>query len=539
MGDEPAERMDSEHDGGRQGANDARREGETADAQAAPHAAEPLEPAASSSVVAGRDARPFPHRPRLADHVLPRRHRMDGRDFGLLHDTARDEAVELEPRLLDLALLADGTRDFDGIVLAAAAGGLYRRASEIGGLFADLDRRGMLTSGVAPRPRPRPVETGKPLEVLPDYRFVCDGNGGCCVTYGSIPFGEDEASRALLLASGHLGEGAATAFSPLFGSAGGRHAVALFDGRCAFLADDGRCRVELAAAVLRDASGRSLLAPEGGYAARGKPRGCQTYPATFVDDGFAVRVSLVVECPCVATSLETDGASGGLVPDGARTTSDLLPGTPVVPLSMEIAVAPGRSGSRDALRTWSAAVCAALEPHGQHADCVAQAWSLAEALGAEGLAPGPALAALARPTAPDVTTLDPWLTALAVRAEAKEASVRGWRSTRDRHRRLSEWLAHAAKALRSEAERRLAEPAPTPDAERLYLRALLWGHHLAGPGRTLQSELRDRAVRLLLARQAALSVPAGLADDAAVPIPITAVEAMMRGGGLDSYARGI
>ncbi|MBI4952245.1 MAG: hypothetical protein HY908_09435, partial [Myxococcales bacterium] len=87
--------------------------------------------------------------------------------------------------------------------------------------------------------------------------------------------------------------------------------------------------------------------------------------------------------------------------------------------------------------------------------------------------------------------------------------------------------------------RALAGDGARPEHERLYLRARVWGHHLAASDRSLELALRDRAVRMLLARALARTDPGDGRDDAALRGPLAAVEMLMRGGGLDHYARAL
>ncbi|MBI4955448.1 MAG: hypothetical protein HY908_25725, partial [Myxococcales bacterium] len=440
-------------------------------------------------------ARRFPPRPRLAEHVLPRLHLVEGVERAVLHDTARDEVLVLDPRELTLVLAADGTRDFDGIVLAASRAGAYRRASEIARLFADLEARGMLASGVRARsPVPR-AEPGRPLEPLPAYRFACDGNGACCRTYGSIPFGALEVARARTLLSEPLGAERDRLFVPLFGSTGERSAVTMVDGRCAFLDGRERCRLELAATAARPPTGGAGTGPDD-PALRGKPRGCQTYPTTFVDDGVAVRVSLVVECPCALTSLEAGGGpaeGGGLVPAGARSVGELWPGAGVLELPVELAVAGDRPReSRAALRRWSEVVCQALLGVGAALDGVSVAWSLAEAARTGGLSEAAARAAVSAARPVEVGALAPWLEALALHARAKCAATASWRARADRTRWLAAWIGAGASELErpGAAARALAGDGARPEHERLFLRALVWGLHLAASDRSLELALR-------------------------------------------------
>src|SRR5690606_27006597 len=143
-------------------------------------------------------------------------------------------------------------------------------------------------------------------------------------------------------------------------------------------------------------------------------------------------------------------------------------------------------------------------------------------------------AALGAPPPPSAA-LGFHLMALAGTTADKRATVDGWRGEADRVRRLASWLDDAARALvdRSVAEARLAAgPGVLARHEAFHLRALVHGHLLVGELSLFQA-LRDRAIRQLLARRAFLQP----IDDPSARYPLTAVEAMMRGQGLEAYAR--
>lgn len=466
----------------------------------------------------------LPHRPRLDDAAMLRRHRVDGQDKWILHDARQAEALELTVDQVEQVLACDGTRDVGGILLAAARQGAYRRASEIGGLLAELMGRGLLADGTAPPhpalddPELAPVEPAdRPLEVL-DFRLRCDGNGSCCTTYASIPFTQDECRRAEAAVPEVVEELGrhSRRFLPVHGAEPATlMAVTTQDGACVFLGDDGRCRVHARAG------------------AAAKPRGCRSFPAQLVDDGEAVRVSVTVECPCVLSSLEPgdDDAGDSIVPEDA-TLAGLLPrGTRVVQLGESIAIAPGVRVSRGELRAFTQAALARL---GDEADGVAVAWSLAEAVEKEGLTEDAVARGFEAAAPPTAEVLRPWLEALAGQLDDKCRSVQ-WRGARDRARRLADWLDQAARQLLEPDVVRedLEGPEGWAVHEAFILRASLWGYQLGLGSHDVVTGLRDRAVRSLLARRAGMvAVDAG---EAAARYPITAVEAVMRGQGIDAY----
>jgi lysine-N-methylase len=462
----------------------------------------------------------LPVRPRLAEHARVRRHLVDGAPVVVIHDTRSGDLLRLPPRAWDLVAGADGTRDFDALLLAAARRGAFQRASEVRAVLEYLHRAGLLADGLGYPALPPTADPDRPLDVLPGYGLICDGSGDCCSMYGSVIFTPREAARARALQPEVLGggDGEERAFTPeQGGTADGALAVALVDGRCAYLGDDGRCSIHVA----------------GG--ADAKPRGCRVYPASFVDDGEAVRVSVGAECACVLASVGRPGGAP-LVDPGARTRADLGPGARVTTLAERLAITPSLAAPRADFVAWSRHVAASLPAVDDGAaDAVAVCWSLGRALADHGLDAAASAAALASPAAPDPADLGPLLTALAARARARVASADAWRGARDRSRLASHWLAAAADRLldAGACAGLLAGAAAFRQDELFFLHAQLHGHQLAGE-LPVAAALGDRAVRLLLARALPEALPAG---DPARLHPLALVEAMMRGHGLSAYAR--
>ena len=468
---------------------------------------------------------PLPVRPRLAEHALVRRHVVDGAEIVVIHDARSGNLVRMGPREWLLVEGADGTRDFDALALAAARRGAFRRASELRGALDALHAAGLLADGIAHPALEEPSDPSRPLDVLPGFSLTCDRHGGCCATYGSVLFTPREAVIARAIAPDTM-DGAddeARAFTPARGATrDGALAVALVDGRCAYLAGDGRC-------------GLHVLGGE-----RAKPRGCRTYPATFVDDGEAVRVSVGVECPCVLASVVRAGGEP-LVPEGARTRGDLEPGTRVVTLAESIALDGTTTVPRAAFSAWSSAVVEELSTIAR-ADGVAILGSLAAAVEAHGLdldAMHEAIRARPEPAplgtwiAPPPDDIAPVLAAFAAKAKAKAETARAWRGATDRTRLASGWIAEAAERLGDPAT--LADALASPSvrtSELFFLRSQLHGRLLVSEG-PLVDALRDRAARLLLARVLPASLPEG---DPAYMHPIALVEAMMRGHGVATRA---
>ena len=478
--------------------------------------------------------KPLPYRPRLSEHGMLRRHLIDGVEKLILHDSHTHDAIELSSDQIEQLLGCDGTRDLGGVMLAASRADVYRRSSLIEGMLMELNQRALLADGIPPRQPLLATETtfepgDRPLEVLPDYAFRCDGHGSCCTTYSSIPFSWNEAARGLrAVPEAADADTSNRFFLPLYGSAqGALCAVTMVDGGCAFLSEQGHCRVHAKAGPME------------------KPRACLNFPSAFAYDGHAVRVSVAVECACVVTSLSppADGAEAmfeaPLVPEGATLSGELTAGTGVSVLPEQIQITPEDTAPREALRSWSHQIDEALRERAE-IDAVAVFWSLADALEERGPIDGGR--AVVEADVPVAAALGFRALALAGKAADKKESTANWRSERDRARRLSIWMDVAAQALTElpNLEKRLNDgPGSHARAEAFYVRSVNWGYQYLSHKLSVVQALRDRAMRVLLARQCALEIPQECADDAAVAHPLTAVEAMMRGQGLDAYAVGL
>ncbi|APR81843.1 Hypothetical protein A7982_07192 [Minicystis rosea] len=486
----------------------------------------------------------FPARPRLADHVLPRRHVVDGDERIVLHDLGAGRAVQIGPREWGLIAAADGTRDLEGIVLAAAREGAHARLPALRGFLEQLHAAGMLEDGAEPAVKsdappaksdaPPAAKSGevraghdgdgvddasaRPLVTLPGFSLTCDGSGSCCRFYGSVIFGPVEAARARALLP-MVREGGARherVFMPEHGSGPtGGSAVTYCEGRCAYLGDHGRCGIHAV----------------GGATA--KPLGCQTYPATFVDDGESVRVSVSVECACVLASVDREGGAA-LVPEGARTRADLDETLVVERLADHLSMTETSVAPRAAFIAWSREVIRMLPAR----DTAAALLALSRVVAAEGLDMSAAAEALRN--APGVMPEDigVWAGALARRAARRAREDAAWRGERDLVLRAARWIHAAAEALTDEetATSILAAGVASPRSEQFYVEALLHGHRLVG-ARPLATALRDRAVRIVVAR-ALGHVMAALPEDEIDPAcahPLALLEATLRGHGLDGY----
>lgn len=446
-----------------------------------------------------------------------------------------------------LLAAADGTRDLDGIVLAAARSGSHAKVAALRGFLEQLHAAGMLEEGLeedAPA-APSPANVAhRPLDPLAGYSLRCDGSGSCCRLYASVLFSPVEVARARSLLPSVLDAGArrSNAFLPEHGSGPcAASAVALVDGRCVYLAEDGLCSLHAAGG-------------EGG-----KPLGCRLFPVTFTDDGAAVRVSVAVECACVLASAELVSGGAPLIPEGAATRGDLDDAVFAAVMPERVRVTRDRSAPRGELVAWSrAALDAVLDPSSAAVDLPAVLWSMAAEIEASGLEVAGVRRAFSAPKGPSFADLTPWAAALRLRAARRVDEDSAWRSDRDLARRAARWLEQSAAllldsdaceaALRGDGFARSDGGSAPPSredrriSEALYVRALLHGHHLVEPsGPPLALALRDRAVRLLLARvmPEAIERIAFEDRDPAERHPLALVEAMLRGHGLESYRRDI
>jgi lysine-N-methylase len=472
--------------------------------------------------------RPFPARPRLADHVLARRHITGGEVVIVLHDQRTGRLIQLGPREWGLLAAADGTRDLEGVILAARREGAHARVPALHAFLEQLHGADLLADGTpddtaAETPatdsspsltEPESLPEGRPLDILPDFSLHCDGSGSCCRIYASVIFGPVEAARARALFPDIQGGGDRheRVFLPDHGSAPtGGSAVTLVDGRCAYLGESGHC---------------SIHARAGGPA---KPIGCNLFPASFLDDGERIAVSASVECACILASI---GRPGGypLIPAEAHFRGDLDPSVFVASLPRHLSITRTISANRAEVRAWSRKIGALTPPP----DIARTLWILAAAIDEHGLSADPTLA-FETPLAIAPSEILPWIEALAHRAARRVREDAVWRSDRDLARLSCSWIADAAEALLSS---RAIPPPATPASEAFYLRAALHGYKLF-TDLPLTVALRDRTVRLLIARALPDIFTRTGATDPACAHPLALVEAMLRGHGLDGYAHDI
>ena len=437
----------------------------------------------------------LPERPRLAEHVIAGHHVTAGREVVLLNDTRDDSRYEIELHEWDALSTADGTRDLDGIVLAAAARGSLRRISALHGMLAGLHEAGLLLPGTAspraPFEEPPATPAARPVEPLSGFSLTCDGHGTCCRTYGSIAFTADEADRARVLARPDVP--ASWLFTPHHGSREAEHlAAALVSGSCAFLDGSGGCRIHAA----------------GG--AHAKPLGCRHYPASFTDDGVSVRVSVGLECACVARSARP---SDGAPLTDARYASDLPAATRIQRLTRDIVIRPGDSVPREALSSWTRVLL--CDPP---IDALDGFFRVAHTVEQHGLATWCASSDV--PSSARDSSIE---RAHAIAESAARAQTTlGDRSDVSTHAGLA-WIASAEPSARD-----LVPATALDSVESLYLRAVLHGHQALQPD--LATALSLRAARVVLARaMSRKSTPEALRWFAH---PVVAIESLSRALGL-------
>lgn len=398
-------------------------------------------------------------RPRLSSTVYPRRY-VDERERVALH--AGTELLLLEEGAWRIASALDGTRDIEGIRLAAEASGVLCTREEVTSLVDHLVELGMVEWGLPP-PTQEPAEVelvDRPVFALPSYAFHCDGRGGCCSHYPSIVLDVEDANRARagrmrLLPNDPAAE---RSLMPFDGSLSRRRlTMALREGSCLQLEEDGRC----------------ALHREGGYDA--KPKGCQRYPRTFVDDGQSVHVSIAVECDCVLRSLDHEPTEPLTTVARSR---DLPSG--IVPRRLpDLVPIAGQGGvRRDAAVRW-------IDAFGREtagADVVRALVDGARWLCREvGEAAG------------DPPRLDAAIEAYVGAIRGADESARAWRAPADRLR--------AMRAAACAAVERVDPSTAVVDAraEAFFLRAATFGREFLGP-RPVAHALVAAAARLLIAR---------------------------------------
>ncbi len=445
---------------------------------------------------------------------------VDGAEHVVVFDQRTGQVVVLEPPTWDVLAQADGTRDIEGIRLAARRAGVVTSRAEIERTLGQLHAMGLVTGPTERRGPARVVieRTTPPsrlIEPLPDFRLRCDRSGACCRNYATVLMTSADVERARAWVPGHrVGRWHGDQlFLPVAGSEPSElHAPAHRDGACGYLETAGTCAIHRA----------------GGLAA--KPVGCAVFPTVFTDDGVSVRASVKTECACVLDSAGAlvDGVDDEPWLDPAwRSAGELPPLVAVTRLHEKLALSADRTlpttEVRAFLEAWMSLPC----PE----DVAVAAWAMAAAL--EDRGPDAALRAWVDPAPTRPTDVAPWIEHLHARARRRAHDNAQWRSEADAVRTGVEWIAAAAAVLAdSEALAELVAAPPEATAtEHFYLRAA--AHAYALLERPLTDALRDRAVRIWLSRAMRWLAPG--ATDAARRQPLARVDALLRGYGIGNY----
>ncbi len=439
----------------------------------------------------GGAPRALPTRPRLRPEVAARRHVVGDAVMTTVHAPPPSRGVAcLGEREWAFVAAADGTRDLEGIRLAAARDGRRATRAHVVRLFEELAAAGLLTDGVeeatsASLAEPTSGVPERPCVGLPRFRLRCDGSGTCCRLYTTTTFLPLDVARARalcpdVLAGGHHPERLFTPLTSSHAHSWEPVAVAMIDGRCAFLGADDSCSIHA----------------RGGAGA--KPAGCRAYPLRFVDDGEVIRVGPAPECSCVFASPAVDEAMDAPRPDHALF---------VERLDETIQVGDGSSWSRARYLAWATERGELLATSANGVDALWEA-------------------------AAELAHSDVSLTELAgrlARALEEHGRLHAWRHPRD--------LARGLPDLMLVATRRIGRDVGALEGETLYLRALSHLHGWALDGVPLAASLRERALRLLVARHLADVIRERelVRDDAAFGAPIALVEASCRAFDLTAW----
>lgn len=423
----------------------------------------------------------IPARPRLGSHVRARRHVVGGHARIVLY--VGEHALHLGEREWSVLRQADGTRDLEGIRLAAEAVGARVSQAHLEAFVGELARLGALDVADTSPAEATSFARDLPVVSLPGYRFTCDGRGGCCRQYDTIVFTPLDQARA---------RAALPDLEPVFlpesGHASPLSAVTRQEGACFYLDTCGRCRIHAAA-------GPSA-----------KPVGCGLFPRRYVDVGDAIRAVPRLECACAfepGDAPVTDATRGAdlareayvaYVPDAARIGPELVPRAELVAFFDR------------------ASELASVAP-----DLAAFSWGLADEVEKRGSR------ALPSERAPGVNTVQARLAAVSASADRLWARHAAWRLESDFVRLEVSWLRAALARLHAGE---LPDPRE-PEDEALYVRAAFFA--TLGSDAPVEAELRAMALTMWIAR-AFGDEPRSRSDGAH---PIAIVEALARGHGLD------
>ena len=417
----------------------------------------------------------------------------------ILHDEERRETLEIDVAAWAVLSCADGTREVEGIVAAAARLGAQTRPEAVTELLQALAERGGLEAG-APAHAPDVVTIRKrpagvlelPVAVLPGYRYVCDGSGGCCRSYGSVLLTPGDRDRARAALPGHRIAGLPSTrwFTPERGSAPTPLCVPVsVDGGCGFLDAQGLCEIHRRVGL------------------EGKPRACAAFPVVICSDGVELRVSVMPECACVLRPVgpgegETIGEGWQI---GADVPSVLV--VDVLPETIQV------DGTRTAPRSWLRSAVGDLYERSVHAvDPADLCWSEADAW-----------------STPKPRDLAPYVDALHRHAKDTMRRRSTYVGTDDWVLRSLRWLVGTLHLLEDPSLQALVvAPTEMPDPiERRYLQAALWSYQ-GFDDDTAAFALRLHAVRIWIAR-AMSEVPLAPSEHA---VALASLNMLLRGHAL-------
>jgi len=524
----------------------------------------------------------LPSRPRLAAHVLARRHVIDGQERVILHDQASDRVLQLGAREWAVLEAADGTRDPEGIVVAARREGAHARVAAVRELLRTLAADGLLVEGESAEPvaaggaATSGEEKGTRVDVQAAVAAASAQREGSATRAEATAAAsvEGSATRAEATSAASVEAKAASAPAALEGPV--RKPVIPLPGGDMRCSGTGTCcrlygtvmvlphearRMQsvlpqwrvgevpperwfspvrgsepgpVQAAIARDgacgflqADGLCAVHCAGG--AEAKPWGCRSFPRIFVDDGVAVHVSTKPECPCL---LDPRGGEPEPLVEPGWTHAEALPSVIAVRrLPESVRLSRAHAVSRAQARDWMTAVAARPVP----SDPAATLWALADGVARHARLPALDDAAW-HAAPPPAAVVRPWIEALHERAAARAREHAAWRSKVDLVRRLSTALATLTLLLRDDAalDEALAVPPEHPEQEARYWRMGVHGYRWIGR-RPLATRLRDEAVRLWLGRSLSAVLP-GASDDPHLRAPLALVEALLRAHGIGDYA---
>lgn len=419
--------------------------------------------------------------------------------------------MKILPVQWQVLALADGTRDIEGVALAARARGIATEPTDLAGFLEHLDEKGLLAEG----PLDAPDDAGEPdedlldvpVEAIAGWTLICSGRGVCCEAFSTVLFTPREARRALVVLDDELHD-----FYPSRGVPRDEGPVApiMVHGRCGYLNDQRRC----------------MLHARAGTTA--KPSVCRSFPMQSVYDGATVRAAFTFECACVVDGI---GVTHGdpPFPRGARTLREVSRLVPVARLPERVTLDGSTTAPRAGVRRFYRALAAATPPR----DVAAGLWAIGGALASTGVD----AAETAYATEPELDTarVREAFSELRAAVSAWRAPLATFRSEADFTRAGLDWIVAAADRIaRSELP-----PAPplgsrAAEVEAFYVTATSWGYADALGRVPLARAFRIRALRLWLARAIAAAPP----DDPRAAEPLTVVEVLFRAVGLDSYAAG-